>query len=119
MSQVTARRQIEQIALDVQTKDFKGNKWGDRHYRAWIAPRTPHEWAVKHYIVGLAEYIDGHADMAWTLGDDGYCGVYWLEIAKATVSLLSGPMGERFDGGTLDHQLRVLAELAGFDPDDL
>ena len=109
------------IRRTVKTARKGGNGWGARHADGMHQPRPGHEAALVGLVNALAEYIDGHATMDYKVADDGYCGPYWRDIASAAVKLLSGPTGEpaRLDGGTMDGMLRDLAELAGFDSDDL
>ena len=74
---------------------------------------------IKAQIMALAEYADQYHQAAnfepsETLADDGYAGVYWLEIAQAIIKLLSMDIG-RLDGGTLDDTVRAIMQNEGFD----
>ena len=113
----TATRAIIAKAIEVHSRGENG--WGLRHAEAVASPKPGHEAALVYILRGLSEYADAHPEIGYKVAEDGYCGVYWLDIARATVKLLSGPMGNRLDGGEMDGMVREIAQLAGFDPDDI
>ena len=48
------------------------------------------------------------------LGDDYVIGEHWKDAANALLGLLMGELGH-LDGGTIDRQIRDMAEKAGVD----
>ena len=90
-----------------------------RHHEA---VRNPD--AAEKPIVDLVQFLRGfrvHHDNGSDrkLAEDSYSGNPWLEILKATRTLLSADIGKRLDLGILDAFILVELEEAGFSESDL
>ena len=90
--------------------------WDKRHNDAVIAP-GPRE-AIMPLIKAWARYADTHKRLHETpIGEDGYCGPYFEEIAHGINGLLSADIG-RLDGGTLNTFILDTLEENGCDPNE-
>lgn len=91
--------------------------WPQRHLEAWDAPRGP-EVPLKMLIVAWAAYAEAHQErFTASVGDDGVLGPEWVQIGKSLLELLNGDLG-RFDGSTLDAEIREIARRQGVDLDE-
>lgn len=90
--------------------------WDRRHNDAVIAPGRRE--AIIPLLKAWARYADAHKSQHETLiGEDGYCGPYFEEIAHGINGLLSAELG-RLDGGTLNTFIRETLAENGCDPDE-
>ena len=92
--------------------------WHYRHDQALADPD-----AVEAPIVNLLKVLDTYDRQHVTrfgsaTANDYVLGAAWLEIAKATRTMLNGDIG-RLDGGSLDRILLDLIVTAGFSEDEL
>ena len=95
--------------------------WQDRHHSAWFHPHKGAEVRIVRLIEALALYAEAHkyTDGGYeTIANDGYGGPYYLTLLQATCKLLSMDTG-RLDCGTLDALLREMAQVAGFDQEEV
>lgn len=89
------------------------NDYKARHAAAMSDPKPGFEHALVCLMHGLSEYADAHRRAYESaIGDDGVLGEHWRDIVASVVGLLNGEAG-RLDCGTLDGQLRRLAEDNG------
>ena len=73
--------------------------------------------AIGLMVQGLESYISAHERAyASKLGEDYVLGDHWKDAANAVIGLLNGETGAK-DPGTIDKQIRALAEKAGIDLD--
>lgn len=90
------------------------NDYGRAHCTAWHEPSHGLERGIVGAVKALADLADDAEAMGLPIGEDGYGGDYWLQIASAVVKLMSADCG-RLDGGTVDRLVRDMARTAGFD----
>lgn len=96
-------------------QDFQGNKWGERHYRAFERDTT----GIAAMLRAWAHYADSHRSRYGSpVGDDGFLGPEWGRIGRGILALLNGEIGG-MDGGTLDGMIRDIAKANGIDSEDL
>ena len=117
----TNEQLIHDIILETRRKAFQENKWGERHFVAWLSPTSPQERMIKGLILAWAAYADefhkaDYAEGYEQLADDGYASEYWIDMGRSIIGLLSMDLG-RYDGGTLDHIVREVAQNEGFTAD--
>ena len=106
---------IAEVNAKASRQDFQGNKWGERHYKAFQTDRT----GIAGMIKAWAHYADAHRTRyEASIGDDGFLGPEWAEIGKSLRALLNGDLGQ-MDGGTLDDMICDILSANGFDPDTL
>ena len=87
----------------------KHDEWATRHNTAIANPDRGHEQAIVDMCKGIKAYADAYQREWGPVGDDGYCGDYFLDILKGVHGLLSGPTGSRLDMGTLSTFLNATA----------
>lgn len=110
---------IEKSTRETAPKAFQKNKWGEAHAQAMVNPRPGFERALVRMITGLAEYADEHAKRYESpVGEDGFIGDLWEDIAKGIVGLFNGEHG-RLDAGTIDGLLRAIVTENGLNGDEL
>ena len=110
---MSSREIIAKANAKAARQDFQGNKWGERHFQAFVADRTGIAGMVHHW----AQYADVHRSRYDSLiGDDGVLGPEWQAIGKALLALLNGELGG-MDAGTLDGMIRDVLASNGFDPE--
>lgn len=69
---------------------------------------------LKLMILGLESYCkESVEEFGSKAGDDGFLGDYLVDIARGILGLLNGP--GTFDGGTLDHAIRMICEENNID----
>lgn len=111
MSRKDCQTLITDSLVNTRTKDFKGNRWGEKHCNAWRGGGAA--GALAAMVVGAATYADihfrGHES---SIGNDGVLGEEWLAILQAINGLLNGEVGA-LDCGTVHSLLRVMAENEG------
>ena len=79
--------------------------WKQLHREGYSFPKGM-EIPITNLINGFLEYeTQLKEELDWKVGDDSYCGPEWIKIGEAIRSLLSGPVGNRLDRGTLDKLL--------------
>lgn len=106
---------LDRINHEVKNKTCGMNDWGAQHAKAWAAPQTGMESAMKGLLVSLASYADHyHAEGYELISQDGYAGPAWLDMVKTARHLLSMDRG-RLDGGTLDTAILAMVKNEGFD----
>lgn len=100
----------------VADKSFQENRWGERHYQAWHAPRHK-ERGVVDLLKAAANYADLHRhNHGSRIGEDYVLGPPWAQILVSVRALLNGECG-RLDCGTLDSLILSMLTLEGFDED--
>jgi len=96
-----------------------GKDWARRHYEAIYKPTGEEVGLIgmlRAWLIHADEHKRNHGS---GIGEDGYCGPAWARIGSELIHLLSGPMGRRLDGGTLDSVIREALEAEGFNADNL
>lgn len=90
-----------------------------RHRKAWHTQECGIERAIRLGIESLADMAaDYEARLGSTIGSDYVLGEYWLGMAKGLKGMLDGETGA-LDCGFCSAAIRNLAELAGFNEEDL
>ena len=102
--------------LTAVNKGLIQNGWDKRHNNAVTAPGLRE--AILPIIKAWARYANAHKQLNETpIGEDGYCGPYFEEIAHGINGLLSADIG-RLDGGTLNRFILETLEENGCDPNE-
>lgn len=106
---------MDAIAESIKTvEDKRGSpaQWAERHLEAWRNPQG-FELPIWHLIRGLAQYgARTREEYGSKVGNDGFLGPAWKDIADSIRTLLNGNLG-RFDGGTLDALLHAICAENG------
>jgi hypothetical protein len=96
-----------------------GKAWTRRHFEAIAAPNGE-EIGFLEMLRGWLQYADAHRrQFDGGIGEDYYCGPEWAQIGATLIRLLSGPVGDRLDLGTLDSVIRGALTDEGFDANNL
>ena len=91
----------------------------ERHFKALTNPDAA-EKPIIDLVQFLRDFRVNHENGSdRKLAEDSYSGDPWLEILKATRTLLSSDIGKRLDLGLLDTFILVELEEAGFSESDL
>ena len=104
----SARYAIGRHIEKTTPKRFQENEWGLRHagvFLAWMerVDRPRHDVALARIIVGLAGYIDAHAEeFEYPVGHDHYLRFAVYQIFDALRHLLNGQTGDLDAGATLE-----------------
>ena len=89
--------------------------WKVLHRRAITTPQGE-EVGLLALLNGWLRYAKEHKSQHGSrLGDDWFLCPEWVSIGLSIRSLLSGPMGNRLDGGTLDNVILAALEAEGYD----
>lgn len=113
----TAHKRLPLHYINLKLPDDTG--WQARHLTAIRAPRGEEVGIVRLIGAWLAFADEHERNHESRIGDDGYSGPYWASMGRDLIYLLSGPMGNRLDGGTLDTIIRDTLAAEGFDADNL
>jgi hypothetical protein len=83
--------------------------WGQHHEHAMEMPAPGFERALVRLLLGFAEYADVYKERYESpVGEDGYLGDKWEDIASGILGLLNGEHG-RLDACTFDKMIRQIA----------
>ena len=92
--------------------------WQERHAAAWNAPHIGVERAIVTLLKAWHNYgNEVRLETGYSMGEDGYLGPEYEEIAHALVRMLSGPCGNRLDLGYLDAYVRETLKEHGLPTD--
>jgi hypothetical protein len=112
MSRRRNPRRSDRTAMEIlraPAKAASGSEWSKRHDKAFNDPKDI-EKGIVYLLVAWATYADEHYErFGSSIGEDGFLGKEWENIADSLFDMLNGELG-RLDGGTLDGKIRAILE---------
>lgn len=122
---ITPRPQPSQLIRDMlaacrQNRD----DWAQKHYRAWMQPDLTttaiarREVGLRKLLVGWSQIGETHKDMYLSdIGADAVSGEHFAKMGHAIRDMIGTADLGRYDGGTLDRLVVMIALACGVDLD--